>query len=254
MQIFKDKRTRVLIFAMSTLFILAILIANFYFKYQNKSVDPRIVEANILYDKYNNFAQSAEFDSVFVLMDSIESIYQSLEHYSESYEVGVLYNNRAAAYITMAIGSDSTEIEEKDSVLRLGEVKALKSIDIYETWLDKWSNKNIDEIKDKISPYFSKDDTAFQNKNTSRFINKRAGQISEAQVETRRRLSVSYTNLGIIYRHSENYDEAVQMYLTALELWPDNLAAENNLNVLFDKPLKKRSIIRKLFPKERISD
>lgn len=103
MKIFKNKSSRVLILVMGTLFILALLIANYYYKYQNLSLDPRVYEAHKLYERYNNLAVRGQYDSVFVLMDTIEKIYKSIDHYNRSYEVGVLYNNRAATYITMAL-------------------------------------------------------------------------------------------------------------------------------------------------------
>jgi len=235
---------------MGTLFILAIVIADWYYKYENLSTDPRVYDAHLLYEKYNKYAENAQYDSVFVLMDSIENIYLEFDHYSQSYEVGVLYNNRAAAYISLALNANDSIV--KDSLLKSAEINALKSIDIYTSWIEVYENLNDDEIKILIQPYFSENDIAFENKNISRYLKKRVKQIKEAQFETPRRLSVSYANYGIILRHRGEYDNAINMYFKALELWPDNLAAENNLNVLFDQPQKKRSTLRKIFPKDRL--
>ncbi len=236
---------------MSTLFVLAFVIAHFYYKYENESVDPRIVEANLLYDKYNEMAQEADYNSVFSLLDSIQSIYSKIPHYKNSYEVGVLYNNRAAAYITMAINPELSDALAADSLLELAMYNADKSIKIYKQWLAKWKNKTEEQIKNELVRYFPQEDKAFKGRNVSRFINRRSRDIVESQYETERRLSVSHTNRGIIFRHQSDYEAAVQEYLKALELWPDNLAAENNLNIIFDKPLKRRSILRRLFPKPR---
>ncbi len=250
MKFLKNKSSRVLIIVMSTLFILALVIADRYYKYENLSTDPRVYDAHLLYEKYNHYAENALFDSVFYLMDTIESIYLKYEHYAASYEVGVLYNNRAAAYISMALNSNDSI--SKDSLLQLAEINALKSIELYSSWIETYENKNREEIKSFILPHFNNNDIAFENKNTERYIKKRVKQIAEAQAETPRRLSVSYTNYGIVLRHREEFDDAVKMYLKALELWPDNLAAENNLNVLFNQPEKKRSTLRKIFPKDRL--
>ena len=69
--------------------------------------------------------------------------------------------------------------------------------------------------------------------------------------ETPRRLSVSYTNLGIMYRFREDYENAALSYKKAMDLWEDNLSAENNLNILLGRPLKKRSLLRKIFPEPK---
>ena len=70
-------------------------------------------------------------------------------------------------------------------------------------------------------------------------------------METDRRVSVCYTNLGIILRSRDDNEGAAEMYIKALELWEMNLEAENNLNRLLGRPLKKRNIIQKLFPPEK---
>lgn len=251
MKIFQNKKTRVLIYVMSALFICAVISAHFYYKYQNQSVDPRVVEANFLYAKYNDLSAISDYEGIFKLMDSIEAIYTPLPHYAKSYEVGVLYNNRAASYIAMAILPATADSTKKDSLLGLAQINAQKSIELYSNWLIEWEGKSIEQIKTKLSPFFRKDDKAFEGNNTERYINKRAKQIIESQFETPRRLSVSHTNLGIIFRHKKMYDEAVNEYLKALELWPDNLAAENNLSILLGKPLKKKGVLRHIFPKDR---
>ena len=83
------------------------------------------------------------------------------------------------------------------------------------------------------------------------FIKKRITEITEAQTETKRRLSVSYTNLGLVYRQQLKYEDAVLSYQKAIENWDRNLTAENNLNKLLGRPEKKRNLIQKLFPPER---
>lgn len=250
MNIFKNKKTRVFILIMSTLVICAIVIAKLYYDYQNRSIDPRIVEANKLYSQYNDLVNIDDHNAIFELMDSIEFIYKQYPHYSESYEVGVLYNNRAATYLSIAL-SDSLL---QDSLFPLVKENAMTSIEIYSKWLNEFEDLSEEEITDKISPYFNEDDPVFEDKDINRFIRKRVKQIKEAQHETPRRLSVSHTNLGIVLRHQNNYEEAIEEYFKALELWPDNLAAENNLSILLGQPLKKRSIIRQLFPKDRITE
>ena len=76
-------------------------------------------------------------------------------------------------------------------------------------------------------------------------------QWEKALLENNRRLSVCYTNLGLISRFQGNYEDAVKQYEKALALWDRNLDAENNLNKLLNRPIKKRNIIQTLFPPEK---
>jgi tetratricopeptide (TPR) repeat protein len=253
MNIFKDKTSRALILIMCALVLLGILVSVIYYKSLNKSIDPRIVKARTLYEKYNVYALNNDFDSIFLLMDSIESIYTSVEHYHNSFETGVLYNNRAAAFLTMAIFSENSKksMEVRDSLINLAELKTLYSIEIYNNWLAKFENKNKEEIESLILNDFYKGLDGYPDNKKVSYLKKRIKEIQEAQIETARRLSVSYTNLGIIYRHKQLYEEAAQSYKKAIELWDRNLTAENNLNLLLGRPLTKRSFIQKMFPPKR---
>ncbi len=251
----KIKQTRVLILIMTILVICAVLVASWYYNAENKSVDPRVVRAHEMYEKYNSLAEHSDYENIFLLMDSIEEIYADIDHYKESYEVGVLYNNRAAAYLSMALDSNNSDQIIKDSLFQLAEMNVLKSIDLYSKWLEEWEDKPKNEVQALVSSDFQKDDQMFKNKsNLNNYIRKRTKQIADAQFETKRRLSVSYTNLGIIFRHRNDFENAAKQYFHALQLWPDNLAAENNLNILFGKKQKKQSVMRYFFPKSRKED
>lgn len=247
----KNKNTVALVIIMSAIAITGLLIAYIYYNNINKSVDPRIVEARTLYEKYNNYAQNNDFDAIFSLMDSIEFIYHSNLHYKDSYETGVLHNNRAASYITMALYSADMNSIIQDSLFNLAEISAIKSIDIYKNWLEIYENKTISEIEDKISENFFKGLEKYDSGKQSKFLNSRLQEIIDSQKETAKRLSVSYTNLGIVYRHKHNYESAAKSYLDALELWENNLTAENNLNALLGRPLEKRNMLQKLFPPQK---
>jgi len=247
-----NRTTRVLVLVMSTLVVLTFMGLSYYYKYDNQSIDPRVVKASEMYKGYNELAKSSNYQGVLLLMDSIENIYSNYPHYKESYEVGILYNNRAAAYLAMALLPQNSR-ETKDSLLNLSKTNVLRSIEIYNNWLSVWEHKNSEEIKINLGAHFSPGDSEFQGRNVNRYVNKRTKEIVEAQLETYRRLSVSHTNLGMVYRHKEQFDDGVKEYFKALEYWSDNLAAENNLNILLNQPLKKPSILRKIFPKERLT-
>ena len=254
MGIFKNKPTRALVLIMSALVFISILISHQYYKGINDAVDPRIKEARVLYEKYNDFAKTSSFDSIFILMDSIEAGYSVYPHYRNSFEIGVLYNNKAASYLTMALYTDSISNQhgKQDSIFSVAEKMVNKSIAVYTDWLNTFGDKSREEIKNLIEPDFYKGLEQYPGELQEEFINSRIEEIREAQLETKRRLSVSYTNLGIIKRHRMQYEEAAKHYKTALDLWDRNMTAENNLNRLLGRPLEKRNFIQKLFPPERI--
>lgn len=248
---FGNKKTRALIIIMCALVLSGISVSYFYYGNINKSTDPRIVEARTLYGKYNVYAQHNNFDSIFWLMDSIELIYTGFEHYKNSYEVGVLYNNRAASFLTMALYSGGIEIKEQDSLIHLAEIAASNSIIIYQNWLERFEDKSAEEIEQIISNDFYAGLENFEAKRKNTYLKNRVKEIEDSQTETKRRLSVSYTNLGIIERHKLQYEAAARCYKKAMDLWDRNLTAENNLNILLGRPIKKRSFIQKLFPPDR---
>jgi tetratricopeptide (TPR) repeat protein len=247
----KNKTSKALFLIMCALVLSGVVISYLYYNNVNKSTDPRIVQARILYEKYNGYAQIGAYESIFSLMDSIESIYSSIDHYKNSYEIGVLYNNRSASFLTQSFYSEKMELKDQDSLIVLAENAANKSIEIYHQWLQVFEDKNKEDIEKIISGEFYdglEHYTATQKNNYSK---NRIKEIQESQTETKRRLSVSYTNLGIIYRHKLQYEAAANCYKTAIDLWDRNLTAENNLNVLLGRPIKKRSFIQKMFPPER---
>lgn len=249
---------RALILIMIAIVITGILIARSYYGNINKSIDPRVVKARELYAKYDSYAQEGNYYRVFALLDSIESIYQATKHYEGSFELGVLYNNRAAALLTISMFADSIPKEYNphsnltvDSLVTLAETNALKAISVYDNWLTGFSGKSHEQISEIIEPRFMEGLESITPDLKTKYIKARTKDIEKAVLENDRRLSVCYTNLGIVFRQREQYKQAANQYKKALELWDRNLNAENNLNVLLGKPLKKRNIIQKLFPPER---
>lgn len=245
---------RAFILVMIALSFVVISFSYFYYKSINSSKDPRVKPARELYEKYNNYAIQNDYLNIFALLDSVEQIYCEVNHYFRSFEVGVLYNNRAAAYLTMALYESKPKQYmqlSKDSLLLLAKKSVDQSISIYENWLELFSNKNSDQIKEIIRNDFLQGLDLYSEKEKERFLENRIKEIETAQYETERRLSVAYTNLGIIYRHFNEYEKTINCYEKAMELWDQNLSAENNLNILLGKPLKKRNLIQKLFPPKR---
>ncbi len=249
---------RALIVFMSALVLIGFAIASIYYESQNNKVDPRVIEARELYEKYDQYAAQNNYPAVFNLLDSVEDVYQNIPHYQNSYEIAVIENNRAAAYLTMAINNqddpvslDGVRILTKDSLLNISDYHLQKAIHIYTAWIEQFHSLDRDSIESiiKINFFIGLSNEYLDKK--EKYLENRVEEIQTAQLENKRRLSVALTNYGIILRHREKYEEAIEMYLRALELWDRNLAAKNNLNALLGRPMEKRSIIQKLFPPEK---
>jgi tetratricopeptide (TPR) repeat protein len=255
------KPIRALILTMTALVVISLIYASLHYRKENRSVDPRVAVARKLYEGYNNLAAQNDFAKVIGLLDSIEGIYHQYPHYYNSFETGVLENNRAAVYLTIVLSYDSISSPfhhlGPDSLMGLGEAAVRNSIYIYERWMAGYSDKNDKEISDYIKESFieglidNDPDTNIPSGEIERYLDNRVEEIRVAIKETPRRLSVSYTNLGIVYRYREDYHSAAACYQKALELWEDNLSAENNLNILLGRPIRERNFIQKMFPKPK---
>jgi tetratricopeptide (TPR) repeat protein len=238
--------------------IIGILIARSYYGSMNRSVDPRIIPARELYATYDRVAGTGNYYEIFELLDTIEDLYRSIAHYESSYEVGVLDNNRAAALLTVTFHGEHIPAGLNpwagwpvDSIVQLAELHANKAIITYEAWNAIYSGRTRPQIREMIEPLFLEGLDDVDEKWKSKYLESRAREIEQAVLENERRLSVCYTNLGLVYRHRGQYKEALQQYEKALALWDRNLDAENNMNKLLGRPVKKRNILQKLFPPDR---
>ncbi|MFO7924226.1 MAG: tetratricopeptide repeat protein [Bacteroidales bacterium] len=245
-----NKGTRIIIGTMVILAAVGVVIAWIYYGNINKSVDPRVRQAQVLYGRYNIYTSNNDHEGILALLDSIENIYTSVSHYRNSYEMGVVENNRASVFLTKAL-SDKVREEIRQHYFALAEQHLLMSIEYYTDWMDSHGNQSEEELKAFIEKEFKADRILYYNEKLDAIIRTRVKEIMSAQIETPRRLSVSYTNLGIIRRHENNLEKAYDYYNKALELWDENHAARNNMNILFGKPPEKQSVLRKLFPPER---
>ena len=68
----KNRSVRALILIMIALTFIGIFIAWLYYREENQSVDPRIRDARLMYENYNNYAERDQYDSIFALMNYIE--------------------------------------------------------------------------------------------------------------------------------------------------------------------------------------
>ena len=235
--------------------VVGVFVARSYYGNQNRSVDPRILHARELYEQYDSYARTGDYYRIVGLLDSISAIYMHTPHYVESFELGVLHNNKAAALLTIALYRDSIPESSNpyfdltnDSVVALAENQIRIAIALYEGWNSRFEGKDDAEIRRMIEVVFMNGLEQTYPDLADKYLTNRVKEIHASLVENQRRLSVCYTNLGLVYRFREEYPEAVDQYEKAIVLWDRNLDAENNLNKLLGRPLKKRNIIQKLFP------
>lgn len=225
-------------------------IAQVYYGRINRSVDPRVKQARVMYGRYNLYASDDDHEMVLAVLDSINYIYSSVPHYSNSYEKGVIQNNRASVFLARAL-EDSVREEVRRNYFNLAEHHLVSGIEYYTSWLDTWGSLSEADLLNAVGDEFATDQSLSKDRNLEAIVRKRVSDIITAQNEVNRRLSVSYTNLGVIRRHENRVEEAYEFYNKALDLWEDNLAARNNMNILFGRPPEKQSMIRKLFPPDR---
>ncbi len=228
----------------------SLLVAYFYYNGKNKAEDPRIVQTKYLFRQFDELMKEKKFSSALPLLDSIEVIFMKVPGYKESYEPGIVYNNRGSVYLSMALYTSNDSIE-KLRLLEKSEMNIDSSIAVYNTWIDKNNNLSEAELFKNTEPFFSLNDVAFKGRNVKKIILKRVEDLALAQKENPRRLSVCYTNLGIVQRHQYKQNEAAESYIKAIKLWKDNYTARNNFNVLMGKPPEDRSIIDQLFPPDK---
>jgi len=228
----------------------SLLVAYIYYNGKNNAEDPRIVRTKYMFRQFDELMKENKFSSALPILDSIEIIFMRVPGYKESYEPGIVYNNRGSAYLSMALYSIKDSIE-KFRLLEISEKNIDSSIAIYNTWIDKNNNLTEAVLFKNAEPFFSENDVALKGRNIKKIIRKRAEDLALAQKENPRRLSVCYTNLGIVQRHQYKQNEAAESYIKAIKLWKENFTARNNFNVLMGKPPEDRSIIDQLFPPDK---
>lgn len=245
-----SRGTAVLILVMLGVVTAGILIAWFHYAAINEAEDPRVLEAKLLYKDYNQAIRDNDANKALLLLDSIEAIYTKWPDYARSYEVGVVYNNRAAIYLSLLLHSDN-DPETRDSLGRTAEYWAEQSIRMYQGWLDDFSSSSEDALRLRAQKWYVGFERIYPEVDAESIIAKRIDELLLAQTETPRRLSVAYTNLGIVLRHQGDYEGAMQCYREALALWEANRNAQNNIRILLGQPVKEPSFIEKLFPEDK---
>jgi len=246
-----SRGTKVVLTITFSVSFLAVLFAFFYYRSINNSEDPRIRRTRELLAEFEKISESNNRFNSFPLLDSAGTLLRAYPDYESSFEVGVIYNNKCSTLLLMALYDSTITEPEKRTLLDLSMKFCDSSITNYNRWISTWGNLSADSIATRISPFMKEDDPAFAGLNFRKILSRRIKNIVMAQVETPRRLSVSLTNKGTIYRHLLMPDSAQIYYNQAISLWGDNRIAKSNLNVLFGGEAIRPSLIESLFPPDK---
>ncbi len=230
---------------------LAFLVAYFYYRHKNRSADPRIMQAVRWLDYSDELIASGKTVEAMRILDSASRIFNELHAYEGSWEHGIIHNNRCSSLLMAALYDSSLQAGEKERLLRLARAYADSSLQIYDQWMEIWPQLGEAEILQRIGPGFNDLKMRFPAGRYNAMLKNRADQIEMAKLETPRRMSVSYTNLGTICRHSGQPDSALYFFEKALELWKHNRTAASNLEVLKGGKPVKPGVIESLFPPDK---
>lgn len=248
---FISNPTRKVLLVSAVVAALTFVIAYLYYSGINAAEDPRVSKAKKHLNQFDRWLADNNSIAALSELDSAAIIFSRVKGYEGSFEMGVIFNNRASVFIKKALYDSLISQEEKFNLLQMAEENVLKSIYIYSHWLDSVKNMPETEMYRILQPVYYQELNGYSNKMIEKIVLKRIDDIQMAKIETPRRLSVAYTNLGIIQRHQLRLDEAIESYKKAVFYWKDNHTARNNFNVLMGLPPKDRSIIEQLFPPDR---
>ncbi|OFY61559.1 MAG: hypothetical protein A2Y71_14625 [Bacteroidetes bacterium RBG_13_42_15] len=246
-----SKGTKVILIITITVSALAVAFAFFYYRSINNSEDPRIRKARELLANYDRISGDIKSIEVFPLLDSAFAIFRALPDYRSSFEIGVIYNNKCSGLLLMALYDTTIPEIEKNTLLNLSMKFCDSSISNYSQWITEWGNLSVKETNDRIRNQMHDTDPVFRGYSYKKILSRRGKNINTARIETLRRLSVSLSNKGIIYRHLMKTDSALLCYEQALSLWKDNRSAKSNLNVLMNGDPIKPGLIESLFPPDK---
>lgn len=246
-----SRGTKVVLLITFLVSVIAVLTALFYYGGINRSEDPRIETARNILVRYDALPYGYDLTGKLKLLDSAGSVFRSYPDYENSFETGLILNNKSSAFLVSALYDTSVTSSEKDILLGFAMTYADSSIAVYRRWLGEWGHLGKKDVERRIRMEMLPSDRAFEGRNYGKLIARRVENQMTAQMETPRRLSVSLSNKGIIYRHIQKYDSAAGCFTEALTLWKNNRVAKSNFNVLMGGDPVKPGIIESLFPPDR---
>ena len=245
-----NKGTKNIIVIMILIVVIGIVFSYFYYNDVNKNIDPRLIKIQKTLSYFDNINK---LDSPFValeLMDKLEDDISSFDLYKNSYELGIVKNNKASVYIMMALYDDKYQ-NIKDSLFSEALAELYKSKYILIEWVNTINNNDRESFVKKYNADYNRNIKIYKGIDRDKLVNHRLEEIELTKIETPRRLSVVYSNIAVIKRHTGEMFNAVLYYEKAIKLWPKNHEAINNLRTLMGEDRIKKGAIDKLFPTKR---
>ncbi len=148
--------------------------------------------------------------------------YLNLNAYYQTVEVPLEWRPRAGFYelpghinVVVKLGRLTATVEFDSTIFADYDISSLKSEVISDTQAkaEFYNNLGVEELANgdfqKSVAYFDK------------------------AIETDKKLDISWSNMGVAYKHLKEYEKAEQAYLKALDLDPENKSAMKNLYVLY---------------------
>ncbi len=245
-----SKPAKIVIFIILAMIGSSLLVAYLYYNAKNSAEDPRMVKVKKNLARFEDICASDGFDKALLMLADAEKTLKNTAGYDDSYELGIVYNNMASVYLQQAL-YETSDSSKRVTLFAMADSMVLLSVNTYSNWMLLYGKMSADSLKRHTLATFNKNDKAFEGYNYEKIVNKRVDDLLLAQNETPRRLSVAYTNQGIVRRHQYRQQEAIECYVKAIDLWKDNYTARNNFNVLMGLPPEDRSIVDQLFPPEK---
>ncbi|MCK5760987.1 MAG: hypothetical protein KAH33_06805, partial [Candidatus Delongbacteria bacterium] len=143
-----------LILIMLFITLIGVTIAYKYYDYINNLEDPRILHIKKMHLKYNLLITDNKTTEVLSMLDSMDVEYAKIPHYSNSFERGVLYTDKAAVYLSMALYQARDE-DEKIKFLDISEKNLKISLNFYENWEKEYSAFDEIQFKERVASDFS---------------------------------------------------------------------------------------------------
>lgn len=228
-----SKSTKRVLIITGLIIISMMLISFFLLKSKNISEDPRVTGIDLKLKNYDNLIEKQEYIQSIELLRSIDSIYSKYTDYQNSFEMANLQNSKAVSWLQYALSEKNDSI--KSCYLDSAKFSSLKSIRIFEVWINEYDHLSRNQIIIKIKPYYLPDDPLYRDKNLVKIINKRAEKILKAQKETSRQLSIAYTNLGSVNQYQGDFKAAIDSNRKAIDIWGKNETAKKNISNLIDR-------------------
>ncbi|MCD4651627.1 MAG: hypothetical protein K8S56_07575, partial [Candidatus Cloacimonetes bacterium] len=131
-------RSKRLIMIMFGVTVVTLIIAYLYYENYNQADDPRTKDIKQMYGRYNQYVRENNAYKALAVLDSMETAYNSINHYSDSFETGVINTDKAAIYITMALYQTNDEVEKK-TYLAIADSSLTRSLTIYNRWEENYA-------------------------------------------------------------------------------------------------------------------